>query len=185
MDISKYCYDYPRPAVSADIVVFGYNDQGISLLLIMRGQDPYKNHWALPGGFLEMGETIECCALRELFEETNIKNVKLEQLYTFSALARDPRGRVLTIAFWTIIKMNSKHIQAGDDASRAEWFNIGSLPLMAFDHLEIVNKAVENLIILFKSRIDEISERFAFLSAIDRPSFLKSLSLQLTLLKIR
>jgi len=176
MDRSKYCYDYPRPAVSADIVVFGYDNQGINLLLITRRQDPYKNHWALPGGFLEISETIECCALRELYEETNIKNVILEQLYAFSAIGRDPRDRVITIAFWTIIKMNIEHILAGDDASRTEWFNIKSLPLLAFDHLEIVNKAVENLKILFKNSLDEICDRFDFLSAIDLQAFQKAFS---------
>jgi 8-oxo-dGTP diphosphatase len=176
MDHGRYCYDYPRPAVSADIVVFGFDGQNLKMLLITRGQEPYKDNWALPGGLLEINETIEGCALRELYEETAIKDAKLEQLHTFSALNRDPRGRVITIAFWTIIKMNHELILAGDDASNADWFNINSLPLLAFDHLEIVNMAIEELKSLNSSNLNEVCKRFAIHSSIDHQAFQDSLS---------
>jgi 8-oxo-dGTP diphosphatase len=175
MDSGRYCYEYPRPAVSADIVVFGFNGLNIRLLLIKRGQEPYKDNWALPGGFLEMDETIENCAKRELYEETALQYTKVEQLYTFSSLGRDPRGRVLTIAFWTIIHMNQAIIKAGDDAAQAGWFNLNSLPELAFDHSEIIQMALKKLINLNKINVEDISARFDLNPNFDLPAFQKAM----------
>lgn len=171
MDSDRYCYDYPRPGVSADVVVFGYFDQELKLLLILRKHDPFKGLWALPGGFMEINETIETCALRELREETAIQQAKLEQLYAFSAINRDPRSRIITIAFWTIINYKIDHIHAGDDAIEAKWFNFKSLPLLAFDHLEIINKAIEKLKTLNKRNLKKICKKFTIQPGRDQQAF--------------
>jgi 8-oxo-dGTP diphosphatase len=176
MDSAKYCYDYPRPAVSADIVVFGFDGLNLQLLLIKRRQEPYKNNWALPGGFLEMDETIENCAARELFEETAIKDVKLEQLRAFSAIMRDPRGRVITIAFWTIIEMKNINIRAGDDATQAGWFKLNSLPKLAFDHFEILIMAIEKLKTINRVNLNEISDGLVNSTSFDQQAMQKALA---------
>jgi 8-oxo-dGTP diphosphatase len=145
MESGNYCYDYPRPAVSADMVVFGFNSADLMLLLIKRGNEPFKDKWALPGGFLEMNETIESCAERELLEETSLEKVKLEQLYTFSSINRDPRGRVLTVAFWTLLDQGFNSAVAGDDAALLAWYPLNNLPELAFDHALILEKAKSTL----------------------------------------
>ncbi len=160
MDLARYCYDYPRPGVSADIAVFAFDQSNIHILLIKRGNEPFKEKWALPGGFLEMSETIENCASRELFEETSIKNACLEQFYTFSSVNRDPRGRVLTVAFWSLIEMNLAGISAGDDAVQAEWYLLNELPELAFDHAEIVSLAIDKLLSLKQCNDSAITNRF-------------------------
>lgn len=140
-----YCYEYPRPAMTADCVIFGFDGDALRLLLIERGVDPYKGYWALPGGFMRMDETIEECARRELMEETGVTDVYLEQCHTFSATTRDPRGRVVTVAFIALIRPADYHIAAGDDAAKAAWFDATMLPPLAFDHREIIAFAREYL----------------------------------------
>lgn len=152
MGENLYTYKYPRPSVATDIVVFGYDGKNLNLLLIERGGEPYKGSWALPGGFLQMDETVEEGALRELNEETNISNIYLEQFHVFSAVDRDPRDRVLSVAFFALVRKSDYNVLGRDDAIRAEWFNISELPPLAFDHAEIVDMAIENLrrAIMFK-----------------------------------
>lgn len=136
-----YTYKYPHPAVTTDCVIFGFDGKEIHILLIERGFDPYKGSWALPGGFLNMDETAEEGAKRELLEETGVSDVYLEQFHTFTDVNRDPRERVLTIAFYALVRKSDYSVIAGDDAARAEWFNINNLPPLAFDHPGIIQMA--------------------------------------------
>ena len=129
-----YTYDYPRPAVTADIVVLKKNDENYSVLLIERKHDPFAGSWALPGGFLNMDETLEEAALRELQEETGITGVALQQFHTFSKVNRDPRHRTITTVFIGLADENTPLPLAGDDAAKAQWFDIRALPPLAFDH---------------------------------------------------
>jgi 8-oxo-dGTP diphosphatase len=115
------------------------------LLLIQRKHDPYKDHWALPGGFVEMDEDLPEAAARELAEETGLKDVPLEQLRTFGKPGRDPRGRTITVAYFGIAGKNWQQVDAADDAAHVQWFDIESLPGMAFDHDEIARCAIERL----------------------------------------
>lgn len=140
-----YTYKYPHPAVTTDCVIFGYDGKDLHILLIERGLDPYKGCWALPGGFLNMDETAEEGAKRELLEETNVSDVYLEQFHTFTKVDRDPRERVLTIAFYALVRKSDYQIIGGDDAARAEWFNVDELPPLAFDHAEIIKMARERV----------------------------------------
>lgn len=135
----QYTYDYPRPAVTTDCVVFGIDGQNLKVLLIERGQEPYKGHWAFPGGFLNMDETAEQCAVRELKEETGLDLHDLKQIGAFSAVDRDPRGRVITIAFYALTRPSA--VQGGDDAAEARWFALNELPPLAFDHDSILREA--------------------------------------------
>jgi len=142
---NQYCYEYPRPALTTDCVIFGFDDLELKILLIERAHEPYANCWALPGGFVNMDETTESGALRELQEETGLKNVFIEQLYTFSDVERDPRGRVVSVAYFALIKLNEYSIHAGDDAGNAAWFSINDLPKLAFDHDIVIKMAMERL----------------------------------------
>lgn len=135
----KYCYKYPHPAVTTDCVIFGFDGQQLKVLLIKRGIDPYKGHWAFPGGFLRMDETAEQGALRELKEETGLENAFVEQLGAFSEVKRDPRERVITIAFFALV--NISDVKGGDDAAEADWFRIDDMPTLAFDHDHILRVA--------------------------------------------
>ncbi len=141
----SYCYEYPRPSVTTDCVVFGLNNNGLHILLIQRKNDPYKGKWAFPGGFLDMDEDINDCALRELNEETGIHDIHLEQLKAFGAVNRDPRGRVISVAFYTLIRTSAHDITAGDDAADTKWFSVDQLPPLAFDHEPIFRKACSRL----------------------------------------
>lgn len=138
----KYCYDYPRPALTADCVVFAPGADDVHVLLIERGREPYRGSWALPGGFMEVDETVEECAARELEEETGLSGVSLEQVGAFSAVDRDPRGRTVTIAFWTLVDRDSVSPRAADDAKETRWFPLQQLPALAFDHGDIITRAV-------------------------------------------
>ena len=140
-----YTYKYPHPAVTTDSVIFGFDGSSINILLIERGGEPCKGAWALPGGFLNMDETVEEGAKRELHEETNIEDVYLEQFHVFSDVNRDPRERVLTVAFFALVSKNELQVVAGDDASNARWFEWNHLPTLAFDHAEIIRMARERL----------------------------------------
>jgi len=146
MEDKKFCYDYPRPAVTTDCVVYGYNDKSeLLVLLIERRFDPFKGLWAFPGGFLNMDESAEQCAKRELLEETGIKVDQIQQLYTASGVERDPRGRVISIVFIAKVDMSVLNVVAGDDASNAKWFNTRNIPQMAFDHNEILAIALKQI----------------------------------------
>lgn len=140
-----YCYDYPRPSVTVDIVLLTDVFPHLKVLLIRRKNPPFEGLWALPGGFLEMDETLEESALRELNEETNISDVELTQVGTFGHPDRDPRGRVITIAYVGIINSEQQTTVAGSDAAEAAWFSTLDLPQLAFDHSEIIKKALEGL----------------------------------------
>lgn len=140
-----YTYDYPRPALTVDIALFALRAGRLELLLIRRGAEPYKGMHALPGGFVGMGESLEAAALRELAEETNVREVYLEQLYTFGAPTRDPRGRVVTVAYYALIDASAQRVRAASDASEAGWFAVDALPPLAFDHAGIVRVALKRL----------------------------------------
>lgn len=143
MEDLKYCYRYPHPAVTADCVIFGYDDNNIKVLLIQRGNEPYKGHWAFPGGFMNIDETAEQCALRELEEETGLKDVKVEQFYTFTDVYRDPRERVISIAYYGKIQLSN--VKGSDDADDAQWFSLDEIPNLAFDHDLVLSKALEKI----------------------------------------
>ncbi|MEK6154544.1 NUDIX domain-containing protein [Flavobacteriaceae bacterium 3-367] len=131
--------------LTVDAVVFGYESGNISVLLVKRKYKPYEDSWALPGGFVLADETLEQAVERELSEETGVKINYLEQLYTFGDLSRDPRGRVVSVAYFGLVKPNTFKLSASTDAKKAEWFNITSLPKLAFDHKKIVATAIERL----------------------------------------
>ena len=130
-----FTYEYPRPAVSADIVVV--DRESNSILLIQRKKDPFAGSWALPGGFMDMGESADAAAIRELKEETELVVDSVEQIGAYSTVDRDPRGRVVTVAFFATA-LQSDHISAADDAQDARWFSINELPDLAFDHATII-----------------------------------------------
>ncbi len=139
----KFCYRYPHPAVAVDCVIFGYDGNDIKVLLIQRGNYPYKTSWAFPGGFMNMNETAEQAALRELKEETGLKDVIVRQLYTYTDIDRDPRERVISIAHYALARISE--VKAGDDAKEAKWFSFSEIPNLAFDHDVILNKALTTL----------------------------------------
>ena len=141
----SYTYKYARPAVTADCVVFGLDEEDLKILLIQRGLEPFKGQWALPGGFAAVGETMEDTARRELEEETGLRDVFLEQLYTFSNPDRDPREHVVTVAHYALVNLSEHKVQASTDASNAAWFCIDDVPQLAFDHAEILNAAHDRL----------------------------------------
>jgi len=138
-------YEHPRAALTVDCVVFGVDDGDLKVLLIQRDLEPFRNRWALPGGFVHVDETLEQAALRELREETGISRVYLEQLYTFGSLARDPRERVITVAYYALVKLTDHAVQAATDAREAAWFAVTDLPKLAFDHDEILATALARL----------------------------------------
>jgi 8-oxo-dGTP diphosphatase len=142
-----YCYEYPRPALTVDCVIFGWDLEGgqLKVLLIERAHDPYAGSWAFPGGFVDMDETAETAARRELEEETGMSNVFMEQLYTFSTVERDPRGRVVSIAYFALVKPSNYTLNAASDAKRLSWFSTDNLPTLAFDHAQIMQTALTRL----------------------------------------
>jgi len=141
----SYTYEYPRPAVTVDAAIFRYNGDDLEVLLIERGNYPFEGMWALPGGFLDMDETLEEAIVRELEEETGLLNVNLKQLFAFSTLGRDPRGRTITITFYGTVDMNNSKVKAGDDARNAKWFPTKKLSKLAFDHQEMIEMALEKI----------------------------------------
>lgn len=139
-----YTYKYPHPAVTTDCVIFGYDHQeGLSVLLIKRGLEPFKGSWAIPGGFIRMNEDAETGARRELKEETGLETAYMEQFGCFSEVDRDPRERVITIAYYALVKKSE--VVGGDDASEAHWFPIDNIPPLAFDHDRILRVALKKL----------------------------------------
>ena len=142
----SYTYEYPRPSVTVDCVIFGLDQsQDLRVLLIERAHDPYAGHWALPGGFVDMDEDLETAARRELEEETGVKDVFIEQLYTFGKPDRDPRGRVIAVAYYALVNLDEHPITAQSDANAANWFSVHDLRKWAFDHEEILQMAIQRL----------------------------------------
>lgn len=139
-----YTYEYPRPMLCVDMVILKKDGNKTKILLIKRGNNPFKDHWALPGGFIEMEEDLIESAYRELEEETNITNVKLRQLKTYGKPGRDPRGRTVSVVFGAFLE-EEQEAQAGDDAKETEWFSIDELPPLAFDHDLIVMESIEKI----------------------------------------
>lgn len=140
-----YQYKYPHPAVTVDIVIFTVRDEELKLLLIRRAGEAYQGKWALPGGFIQLDEGLETAARRELEEETGVRGVYLEQLYTFGAVERDPRERVITVAYYALIPSDQIRLHAATDAEAVGWFSMNELPELAFDHDKIVASAHERL----------------------------------------
>jgi 8-oxo-dGTP diphosphatase len=138
-----YTYEYPRPALSVDCVLFARGDQHTDVLLIRRKNEPYAGRWALPGGFVNTDETLEQAARRELEEETGVKLARLTQLGTWDAVERDPRERVITVAFVALVNAGEHAPEAADDAAEVRWFALDALPALAFDHAEIIAAAQE------------------------------------------
>ncbi|MCA9006664.1 MULTISPECIES: NUDIX hydrolase [Gimesia] len=141
----KYSYEYPRAALTVDCVVFGLDEADLQVLLIQRDLPPFEGDWALPGGFVRLEESLEEAARRELQEETGIENVFLEQLYTVGTVDRDPRERVVTVAYYALVNLSDHRIQAATDARNAAWFAVDDVPALAFDHPEILEMAHERL----------------------------------------
>ena len=141
--MSEYTYKYPHPAVSTDCVVFGFDGYEIKVLLIERGIEPYKGMMAFPGGFMRIDETAEECAIRELKEETGLEITNIKQLGAFSGVNRDPRERVVTIAFYALAKQSE--VIGGDDAAAAQWVSINDVPPLAFDHDYILRQAMQRI----------------------------------------
>jgi 8-oxo-dGTP diphosphatase len=141
----SYTYEYARPALTVDCVVFGLDETGLQVLLIERGEPPFLGSWALPGGFVHVGEDLETAARRELEEETGLSKVFLEQLYSYGAPDRDPRDHVVTVAWYGLVNIRDHRIRAATDARDAQWFAMDELPELAFDHEAIVAAAHERL----------------------------------------
>jgi len=154
-----YSYDYPHPAVTVDIVIFTVRDAQLKLLLIRRAGEPYQGKWALPGGFIHLDETLEDSARRELEEETGVSGVYLEQLYTFGAPDRDPRERVITVAYYALIPSDKLQLRAATDAEAVGWFGMDELPDLAFDHSDIIAMAHQRLV----AKLDYSTIAFQFL----------------------
>jgi 8-oxo-dGTP diphosphatase len=140
-----YSYQYPHPAVTADCAVFGLDEGELKILLIQRDLEPFAGKWALPGGFVHMDEDLEDAARRELEEETGVKELYIEQLGAFGAPGRDPRERVITVAWWAIVNLYEHELRAASDARNAAWFPAEDLPALAFDHERILSAALARL----------------------------------------
>lgn len=145
---TEYTYRYPRPAVTVDVVLFAYTHEQLKTLLIRRAHEPYEGAWALPGGFVEMDEDLSTAAQRELAQETNLRNVPVQQLHTYGAVDRDPRGRVISVAHWAVLSQEQvaiSTVRVGSDAAEVAWTDVRDLPEMAFDHTQIVAHALARL----------------------------------------
>jgi len=139
--LNKFQYEYPRAALTVDIVVFALDEEDLKVMLIQRDLKPFQGQWALPGGFVHVDETLDDAARRELQEETNLQDIFLEQLYTFGQLNRDPRERVVTVAYYALVNLEGHDVKASTDARNAAWFSLNELPELAFDHETILNAA--------------------------------------------
>ena len=133
----EFTYKYPRAALTVDAIVYTKMESSTFILLIERGREPYKNKWALPGGFIEMDETLETACIRELEEETGLLVDTMQQFKAYDAIGRDPRHRTISVVFSTEIASQAK-VKGNDDAAQAKWFAIDKLPALAFDHAEIL-----------------------------------------------
>lgn len=141
----NYSYEFERPALTVDIVVFALDEDGLQVMLIERDLEPFAGRWAIPGGFVRVDETLDEAARRELQEETGLRDIYLEQLYTFGDLGRDPRERVVTVAYYALVNLQGHDVKASTDARNAAWFNINDLPGLAFDHEQIIDLALQRL----------------------------------------
>jgi 8-oxo-dGTP diphosphatase len=141
----SFSYQFARAAVTVDCVVFGLDDEDLKVLLIRRDLPPFEDKWALPGGFVRLDETLDEAARRELQEETSLERVFLEQLYTFGGIDRDPRERVITVAYYALVRLSDHRVQAATDARDAVWFAMDDLPPLAFDHDQILETAHQRL----------------------------------------
>jgi 8-oxo-dGTP diphosphatase len=141
----QYCYPFPRPSVSVDIVVFREGDDGLEILLIKRKNAPFKGWWAIPGGFVDENESLGAAAKRELEEETGLRGVRLEQLAAFGDPGRDPRGHTVSVAHLGFARRGAK-VKGADDAEGAEWFPIAHLPKLGFDHPKIIRAALKKML---------------------------------------
>jgi 8-oxo-dGTP diphosphatase len=141
-----YTYEYPRPALTVDVVIFTLRESRLHVLLVQRGEEPFAGMWALPGGFVHMEESLEEAASREMQEETGLSQAYLEQLYTYGDIGRDPRGRVVSVAYFALMPADAPvRSEGGSDASQAGWFAVEDLPQLAFDHPEIISYALRRL----------------------------------------
>ncbi|MEM1227751.1 MAG: NUDIX domain-containing protein [Planctomycetota bacterium] len=140
-----YAYDFPRAALTVDCVVFGLDDTDLKVMLIQRDLAPFRGKWALPGGFVRVDESLENAARRELQEETGLEKVFLEQLYTYGDVKRDPRERVVTVAWYALVRLSDHRVMAATDARDAAWFGLHDLPKLAFDHDRILRAAHQRL----------------------------------------
>jgi len=140
-----YTYEYPRGALTVDCVVFGLDDEELKVMLIQRGLSPFEGKWALPGGFVRVTETLDEAARRELDEETGLSGIFLEQLYAFGAVDRDPRERVVSVAYYALVNLSDHKVHAATDATDAAWFGVHDVPSLAFDHASILQAALDRL----------------------------------------
>lgn len=154
-----YQYEFPHPAVTTDVVIFTVRDEQLQLLLIKRRDKPFKGKWALPGGFVQIDEDLESGAMRELQEETGVSGIYLEQLYTFGAVQRDPRERVITVAYYALVPSGKLVLRAASDADAVGWFAMEDLPGLAFDHADIVGLAHQRLV----AKLDYSTIAFQFM----------------------
>ena len=154
-----HTYEYPHPAVTTDIVIFTIRHDELKVLLIKRGLPPHQGMWALPGGFINLDESLEAGARRELEEETGVSDVYLEQLYTFGQPDRDPRERVITVAYYALIPTDEIDIKAGSDAEGVSWIGMQELPELAFDHPAIIDMAYDRL----SAKLDYSTIAFQFM----------------------
>jgi 8-oxo-dGTP diphosphatase len=140
-----HTYEYPRAALTVDCVVFGLDDEDLKVLLIQRAVPPFAGQWALPGGFVRVDETLDDAARRELQEETGLSRIFLEQLYTFGDVDRDPRERVVSVAYYALVNLSEHAVHPATDAVDAAWFGVHDVPSLAFDHAGILQAALERL----------------------------------------
>lgn len=144
---STFCYEYPRPCLTVDCVVFGLALEQLKVLLVQRDNEPFSKQWSLPGGFVRMEESLDDCAKRVLLNKTGCENIYFEQLYTFGTPDRDPRGRTISVAYYALV--NSSEFPLDQDASesrgQAEWFEVQNIPNLAFDHSQILRIALARL----------------------------------------
>ena len=171
-----YSYKYPHPSVTTDCVIFGFDGTKLQVLLVERGIEPYKGHWAFPGGFIKMEESCEEGALRELKEETGLTGAYIEQFHTFSDPNRDPRERVITVAFYALVRIQD--VKGGDDAARAAWFALDAVPQLAFDHDRILREekfTLKQLQNLYEAILDVRFDRSNFAKKMLHFNILKQL----------
>lgn len=140
-----HTYEYPRPALTVDVVVLALDEEDLKVMLIQRDLEPFEGRWALPGGFVHVDEPLDAAARRELEEETGLRDIFLEQLYTFGEVDRDPRERIVTVAYFALVNLAGHEIRASTDARNAAWFAVSDLPKLAFDHDRILATAHERL----------------------------------------
>ena len=141
----SYTYPYPHFALTVDAVIFSKSDEGLDVLLIRRGLEPFKDRWAFPGGFVNIDEVIDNAVYREVKEETNLSTISLKRFDVFDAIDRDPRERTVSIVYYGFINGSKEPVKAGDDAKDAKWFPVNKLPELAFDHSTILKKIVKEV----------------------------------------